>query len=255
MTALITGASKGIGKELVIEFAKNNIDVILVARSQKLLHDLAQFAEDQYGINTYVFDIDLSEQNAAEELYHAVNKKELTVHYLVNNAGFGDYGEFANSDLKKQSDMINLNVLTLTNLTHLFVQDMKKRKQGKILNLASVASFKPGPTMSVYFATKNYVLSFSEAIYEELKPYNIQVTALCPGPTESEFGKVAGFKILDGSKKSSFPSSKEVAQFGFKKMMKGKDIAIHGFVNTTLTTLTRFAPRSVVRKIVRYRIK
>ena len=98
MTALITGASKGIGKELVIEFAKNNIDVILVARSQKLLHDLAQFVEDQYDINAYVFDIDLSKQNAAEELYHAVNKKELTVHYLVNNAGFGDYGEFANSD-------------------------------------------------------------------------------------------------------------------------------------------------------------
>ena len=255
MTALITGASKGIGKEFVIEFAKNKIDVIIVARSQKLLHEHAQFVEKKYKTKVHVISLDLSMQNAAEEVYQAVNKKRLVVNYLVNNAGFGDYGEFANSDLKKQSDMINLNILTLTKLTHLFVQDMKKRKQGKILNLASVAAFQPGPTMSVYFATKHFVLGFSEAIHEELKQYNIQVTALCPGPTESDFGQVAGFQMLKNPKPNRFPTAKDVAQFGYKKMMKGGAIAIHGFVNIVLSTLVRLAPRSIVRKIVRYRIK
>lgn len=255
MTALITGASKGIGKEFVIEFAKNKIDVIMVARSQKLLHEHAQFVEKKFKTKVHVISLDLSMQNAAEEVYQAVNKKGLVVNYLVNNAGFGDYGEFANSDLKKQSDMINLNILTLTKLTHLFVQDMKKHKQGKILNLASVAAFQPGPMMSVYFATKHFVLGFSEAIHEELKPYNIQVTALCPGPTESEFGQVAEFQMLKNPKPNRFPTAKDVAQFGFKKMMKGEAIAIHGFVNTVLSTLVRLVPRSIVRKIVRYRIK
>jgi len=255
MTALITGASKGIGKEFVVEFAKNNIEVIMVARSKKLLTELAQFVEKKYKSKTHVISTDLSTQNAAEEVYQAVNKEGLVVNYLVNNAGFGDFGEFANSDLKKQSDMINLNILTLTKLTHLFVQDMKKHKQGKVLNLASVAAFQPGPSMSVYFATKHFVLAFSEAIHEELRPYNIQVTALCPGPTESDFGQVAGFQMLKNPKPNRFPTAKNVAQFGFKKMMKGEAIAIHGFINIVLSTLVRFVPRSIVRKIVRYRIK
>ena len=132
---------------------------------------------------------------------------------------------------------------------------MKKRKQGKILNLASVAAFQPGPTMSVYFATKHFVLGFSEAIHEELKPYNIQVTALCPGPTESDFGQVAGFQMLKNPKPNRFPTAKDVAQFGYKKMMKGEAIAVHGFINIVLSTLVRLAPRGIVRKIVRYRIK
>jgi len=255
LTALITGASKGIGKEFVIEFAKNKIDVIMVARSQKLLHEHAQFVEKKFKTKVHVISLDLSMQNAAEEVYQAVNKKGLVVNYLVNNAGFGDYGEFANSDLKKQSDMINLNILTLTKLTHLFVQDMKKHKQGKILNLASVAAFQPGPMMSVYFATKHFVLGFSEAIHEELKPYNIQVTALCPGPTESDFGKVANFKMLKNPKASRFPSSKDVAKYGYKMMMKGRVVAIHGLRNTIMTTLVRAVPRSIVRKIVYYRLK
>ena len=255
MTALITGASKGIGREFVIEFARHDIDVVVVARSKKLLNELALFIENKYEVRAYVVCIDLSIKNAAEELYETLEKKNLTISYLINNAGFGDYGEFVKSDLKKQSEMINLNVLTLTKLTHLFVRDMKKRKQGKVLNLASVAAFQPGPMMSVYFATKHFVLSFSEALYEELKPYNIQVTALCPGPTESEFGQVSGFKMLEKPRTNRFPSAKDVAQYGYKMMMKGRVVAIHGIINTIMATLVRFAPRGLVRKLVHYRIK
>jgi short-subunit dehydrogenase len=255
LTALITGASKGIGREFVIEFARHKIDVVIVARSKKLLNELAFFVKREYNVSTHVVCIDLSNINAAEELYEILKKKNLTVNYLVNNAGFGDYGEFAKSNLKKQSEMINLNILTLTKLTHLFVQDMKDRKYGKILNLASVAAFQPGPLMSVYFATKQYVLGFSEAISEELKRYNVQVTALCPGPTESDFGQVADFQMLKNPKPNRFPSAKAVAQYGYKMMLKGRVVAIHGIMNTIMTTLVRIVPRSLVRKIVRYRLK
>lgn len=255
MTALITGASKGIGKAFVLEFARHGIDVIAVARSEKLLNELALFVKNKHGIKVHVVCVDLSIQNAAEILYDILKKKNLTVDYLINNAGFGDHGEFINSDLKKQSEMISLNILTLTKLTHLIIQGMKKRKRGKVLNLASVAAFQPGPLMSVYFATKHFVLGFSEALYEELKPHNIQVTALCPGPTKSDFGVVANFKMLKNPKANRFPSSEDVAKYGYKMMMKGRVVAIHGLRNTIMATLTRIVPRGIVRKIVYYRLK
>lgn len=255
MTALITGASKGIGREFVLEFARHGVDVVVVARSKKLLSELALFVKNKHSIKAHVVCIDLSIQNAAEELYEILEKKNLTIDYLINNAGFGDHGEFINSDFKKQSEMINLNILTLTKLTHLIIQGMKKRKYGKILNLASVAAFQPGPLMSVYFATKHFVLGFSEALSEELKPHNIQVTALCPGPTESDFGKVANFKMLKNPKANRFPSSKDVAKYGYKMMMKGRVVAIHGLRNTIMATLVRAVPRSIVRKIVYHRLK
>lgn len=255
MIALITGASKGIGKELAIEFAKHKTDLILVARSQLLLKKLSKKLTEDFKIRTYVISIDLSIPNNAEKLYEDVANLGLSVDYLINNAGFGDQGEFAEANLQKQVNMINLNVLTLTKLTHLFVQQMKKKRQGKILNLASTASFQPGPSMSVYFATKHYVLAFTEAIAEELKPYGIQVSALCPGPTESEFAATAGFTMLENAKPNRFPSSKEVAKFGYAKFMAGKVISIHGWFNTVQAVLAQLAPRSIVRKIAYLKIK
>lgn len=255
MIALITGASKGIGRAFATEFAKNGIDVILIARSQSLLDELAKKIRSKYSIKAYPIAIDLSIQSSAEDVYRSVNDLGLTVDFLVNIAGFGDHGYFADSNRQKQTEMINLNIITLTQLTHLFVQNMKEKCSGKILNVASTAAFQPGPSMSVYFATKSYVLSFSEAIAEELKPYNITVTALCPGPTESDFGKVSGFKLLLNPKKNKFPSSQEVAEFGYDKMMQGKLIAIHGFFNSIQATAVRFFPRNIIRKITHLKIK
>ena len=249
-TALITGASTGIGKELAKEFAKDKIDVILVARSKDLLEANAKELEANYNIKAYTYAMDLSLASSADELYQKTKAEDFEVEYLINNAGFGDYGYFAQSKLSKQEEMINLNILTLTKLTHLYVQDMKTRKSGTILNLASTASFQPGPLMSVYFATNHFVLAFSEAIAEELKQYNIKVCTLCPGPTESGFAKLADMSensFLEPSK-NKIPTSAEVANYGYQKMKQGKVVFIHGFFNALMANLVRFAPRSLVRK-------
>ncbi|MGB1037013.1 MAG: SDR family NAD(P)-dependent oxidoreductase [Bacteroidia bacterium] len=255
MTALITGASAGIGKELAVEFAKDKIDLILVARREENMRKHAKELSDLYGIKAHVIAQDLSDPQSANTLFEKVNLLGLTVDYLVNNAGFGDNGEFVESDLKWQESMINLNVLTLTKLTHLFGAEMKKKKSGTILNLASTASFQAGPMMSVYFATKHYVLAFSEAIAEELRPHNVFVSTLCPGPTQSEFGEVAGFgKIVPGDG-NPFPVASEVAQFGYAQMKKKKVVAIHGFMNKLMAFGVRLVPRSIARKVAYSKVK
>jgi short-subunit dehydrogenase len=255
MTALITGASSGIGAELAIEFAKDHIDLILVARREDRLKNMAKTLYEKYGVNVSIIAMDLSFAGSAEELYKKVKSLRLSVDYLVNNAGFGDNGAFVESQLPRQEGMINLNILTLTKLTHLFGRDMKKNKKGTILNIASVAAFVPGPLMSVYFATKHFVLAFSEAIAIELKPYNVHVTALCPGPTTSEFGEVAGFKMLADAPQNKFPSAAEVAQFGYRRMKQKEVVAIHGWKNRLETFTTRLVPRWLVRKIVYAKMK
>ena len=175
----------------------------------------------------------------------------MTVDYLINNAGFGDFGLFAESDWNKQEQMINLNITALTHLTQLFLPDMICRHSGRILNVASTASFQPGPTMSVYFATKAFVLSFSEAINNEVREHGITVTALCPGATHSGFQAAASMQDSKLFAGNNFPTSREVAEFGYKAMMKGKAVAIHGFRNTLLANSVRFAPRSLVVKLAR----
>jgi len=253
--ALITGASTGIGRELAVEFAKDNVDVILVARSAQKLKELALFLEKTYSINSWIFIKDLSTPSSATELFNDIIANGLCVDYLVNNAGFGDYKLFVDSNLQKQEDMINLNVLTLTKLTHHFTNEMKKVGSGFIMNVASTASFQPGPTMSVYFATKHYVLAFTEAIAEELKPFNIKVSALCPGPTESEFGRASGFKLIENAKKNNLPTSADVAKFAYAKMKKGKTVYVHGFWNRIQANLVRFVPRNWVTKITYMKLK
>src|SRR5450759_4294399 len=189
-TALITGSSSGIGLELARIHAENGGNLVLVARSKNKLDELKEELENKYNVQVYTIGKDLSLPDSARDVYAELGQQNISVDYLINNAGFGDFGFFAESDWNKQEKMINLNITALAHLTRLFLPDMIKRGDGKILNLASTASFQPGPAMSVYFATKAFVLSFSEAVNNEVRDKGVTVTALCPGSTESGFHAV-----------------------------------------------------------------
>ena len=254
-TALITGSSSGLGKEFARIHASKGNDLVLVARSKDKLEALKLEFEKQFGISVYVIVKDLSDQYAPKSVYDEIKAHKITVDYLINNAGFGDFGLFAETDWEKQLEMINLNVTCLTYLTRLFLPDMIKNKSGKILNIASTAAFQPGPTMSVYFATKAFVLSFSEAIANELKGTGVTVTALCPGATETGFKAAASLEKSNLFKGNQIATSKEVAEFGYTKMMEGKTVAIHGIVNNLMAQSVRFAPRNVVTTIARLKLK
>ena len=250
-TALITGASSGIGLELANIHASKGDNLVLVARSTSKLEELKKELEPKHQISVYIIGKDLSKLNSAAEVYEEVKRQNITIDYLINNAGFGDSGLFFDSNWEKQEQMINLNITTLTHFTRLFLKDMVERKSGKILNIASTASFQPGPTMAVYCATKSYVLSFSEAINNEVKEFGVTVTALCPGATTSGFQAAAsleGSNLFEGKK---LPSAQEVAEYGYKAMMKGKSVAIHGFMNSLMANSVRFTPRAIVVKIAR----
>ena len=250
-TALITGASSGIGLELARIFARNKTDVILVARDENKLKALSEELKQQ-GISVYVLPKDLSDYHSAKEVFDFCEQGNLKIDYLINNAGFGDFGFFADSDFSKQEQMINLNITTLTYLTRLFLPGMEQRKFGKIMNVASTAAFQPVPTMSVYASTKSYVLHFSEAISNELEGTGVTVTALCPGATESGFQKAAAMEESKLVKGKKLPTAKEVAEYGYKAMMDGKVVAIHGLKSKLLVFGSRFSPRFLVLKIARY---
>src|SRR5215471_9240341 len=209
-TALITGASSGIGLELAKIFAREKNNLVIVARSEDKLRELASVIQQQYAVQVFVLAKDLGNYNAAKEIFDYCTQNNIQIDYLVNNAGFGDFGFFVESNWQKQEQMINVNIMTLTYLTRLFLPDMVKRSSGRILNLASTAAFQPGPTMSVYYATKAYVLSFTEAISNELAGTGVTATALCPGATESGFKEASA---LEGSRlvtNKKLPASKEV---------------------------------------------
>lgn len=247
---LITGASSGIGYELASVFAKNNHNLILVARSTAKLESLKIEIEKNFQVVAEIITLDLAKQNSAEELFAAVTKKKLEVNILVNNAGFGDHGLFLSEDPQKIEEMILLNILTLTKLTRLFLPNMVENKYGKILNVASTAAFQPGPLMSVYYATKAYVLSFSEGLYEEMRSSGVCVTALCPGPTISGFQEAANFSNVAMMDLLKLPTSKDVAEFGYTAMINNKAVAIHGFMNSLVAKTTSFIPRMLLRKLV-----
>ena len=250
-TALITGASNGIGLELAKVHASKGGDLVLVARNKSKLDELKTEFEQQYKIKVYTIGKDLSENNAAQEVYDETQKQNITIDYLINNAGFGDFGMFAETDWNKELQMINLNITTLTQFTKLYLQDMIKRRNGKIMNVASTAAFQSGPTMAVYYATKAYVLSFSEAIDNEVSDKGVTVTALCPGATESGFQAAAAMEESNLVKGKKLPTSKEVAEYGYAAMLKGKTVAIHGFMNWFLANSVRFMPRALVVKVTR----
>ena len=254
-TALITGASSGLGKEFARIHASKGGDLVLVARSKDKLDELKSDLQKQYGVSVYVIVKDLSDQYAPKAVYDELKGKKIQVDYLINNAGFGDFGLFAETDWEKQLEMINLNVTCLTYLTRLFLPDMIENKDGKILNIASTAAFQPGPTMSVYFATKAFVLSFSEAIANELKGTGVTVTALCPGATATGFKAAAALGESNLFKGNQIATSNEVAEFGYSSMMEGKTVVIPGLLNNLLVQSVRFAPRNIVASIARMKLK
>lgn len=241
--ALVTGASAGLGVEFARQLSKRGHALVLVARREQRLDELAK----ELG-NARAVGADLSKKDATAKLMADLKANGETVDLLVNNAGFGLIGRFAELDPKRQRQMIDLNVGALTDLCRAVAPAMIERKSGAILNVASTAAFQPGPKMAVYFATKAFVLSLSEALHEELKPHGIAVTCLCPGPTRTEFGDVAGFRG-NGMFDRVAMRADEVVESGLNGIDKNRAVVVTGWMNKVGATSTRFAPRSVVRKI------
>jgi short-subunit dehydrogenase len=250
-TALITGASTGIGKEFATIHASKGGNLIIVARNESKLNQLKTDLEKQYNIKVVVIAKDLSNLNAPQEIYNEVKKLGIEIDYLMNNAGFGALGKFHELDLARQIEMINLNVTSLTALTHLFLPEFVKRNSGKILNTSSTASFMPGPLQAVYFATKAYVTFFSNALSEELYNTKITVTNLMPGATESEFGATSGMDKTEMFKKTATAYS--VALDGYNGMLKGKIDVISGLTlsQKIMMAFIPFMPKKMILKQVR----
>ncbi|MBQ4379446.1 MAG: SDR family oxidoreductase [Treponema sp.] len=250
MTALITGASGGIGLELARLFAKDGYNLILAARRLEKLNELKTELETSHRVSVTVLSLDLSIPGSAKELFDFTQSQNLSVDILVNNAGFGDFSLFADSSLQKQQSMIQLNVTSLTELTKYFLPQFISRKSGRILNVASIASFMPGPKMAVYYATKAFVRSFSEALSVELKHSGVTVTALCPGPVSTDFWDRAEAQKSSLFKHFLFADSKKVALYGYRRLMKGKVLAIPYFSTRVCVFLTKILPRSLVRNLI-----
>lgn len=250
-TALITGASSGIGLEFAKIHASTGGNLVIVARSVDKLNALKNELEKQFNVSVTVIAKDLAIPNAAQEVFKETEALGIQIDYLINNAGFGLYGKFEHSDWLQESNMIQVNITALTQFTKLYLPGMIARKTGKILNVASTAAFVPGPTMTVYCATKPYVLSFSEALNNEVSSQGITVTALCPGATASGFSKTANADKSALFSKNKLATSYDVAIYGYNSMLKGKQVAIHGFVNQLLAFFIRLMPRSLVVKVSR----
>jgi short-subunit dehydrogenase len=248
-TALITGASTGIGLDLARLMARD-FDLVLTARNQSRLEQIARELQEQHGNLVHVIPADLTRPEAPAKIFAGIGWRGLRVDALVNNAGFGIYGEFAEIDVQTEMEMIQLNVTALTHLTKLALPGMLERKRGRILNVGSTAGFQPGPLMAVYYATKAYVISFSEAIANELSGTGVTVTCLCPGATNTEFAKRADMEKSRLFKMGAMRSD-EVARAGYEAMLRGKTLVIPGVRNWLLAESVRLAPRKMVTAIAR----
>ncbi|HEY2747310.1 MAG TPA: SDR family oxidoreductase [Polyangia bacterium] len=250
-TALVTGASSGIGLDLARRFAAEGYDVALVARSEGKLKEVAAAIEAEHKVRAHVVTADLAKPDAAAALVGALEARGIDVDVLVNNAGYALYGAFAEIDLADELAMIQVNVVALTHLTKLLVRKMVAKKSGRVLNVASTAAFQPGPLMAVYYATKAYVLSFSEALANELGGTGVTVTALCPGPTKTGFQARAAMEESKLVRGKTIMTSETVAKAAYAGLMKGKTVVIPGFSNKMLATTVRFLPRNTVTRLVR----
>jgi short-subunit dehydrogenase len=249
-TALVTGASGGIGLALAKELAKNGHDLVLVARTEDKLERIAAEVRSSYDRKVTVIAKDLTHSAAPEELYQALIAQNIEIDILVNNAGFATYGKFVETSLERELAQLQLNVVTLTHLSKLFLRDMVTRGRGAVLNVASTAAFQPGPLMAVYYATKAYVLSLSEALADELRGTGVTVTALCPGPTESGFQEAA--QMQDSRLvQRGLMSAETVAAQGYAALKRGARVVIPGFANQLGAMLPRFLPRQLVTRVVR----
>ena len=248
--ALVTGASSGIGWELAKLFAADKSDLVLVARRKERLDALAEELKDEFGVDVYVLPKDLSDPEAPKEIFEELKAAGIDVDVVVNNAGFGLRGPFANIDMDGQIDMVQVNVVALTHLTRLFLPGIIERGRGGILNVGSLAGFQPGPNLAVYYATKAYVLSLTEAISEEITNPHIKISCLAPGPVKTEFGEKSA---LDDSLlfKMSLMEVGPVVKEGYEGFRQGKVIVLPGIKQKLIPVLLRFTPRFLVRKIVK----
>jgi uncharacterized protein len=249
-TVLITGASSGIGLELAKCFAADGSRLVLAARNKDALDALAGELRQKNKVEVVVLPADLSLPEAPKQIFDSLAAQKISLDVLVNNAGFGLHGKFLEMSLSRQLEIIKVNVNSLVELTGLFLPEMIQRRAGGILNVGSVAGFVPGPGLTVYYATKAFVQSFSEALAEELDGTGVSVTVLCPGPTESNFGAVArgDKKRVTQAKKMS---AEEVARIGHQAFRDKKVVSIPGLQNKAMVMLTRITPRSTVRRIVK----
>ena len=250
-TALITGASSGIGYELTKLFARDRYNLVLVARSESKLQQIASELTEQYGIAVKVIAKDLALPSSPEEIWQELQTEAITIDVLVNNAGFATYGFFVETELQPELNMMQLNMVTLTHLTKLFLPEMLARQTGKILNIASTAAFQPGPLMAVYYATKAYVLSFSEALANELQGTGVTVATLCPGPTKSGFQAKANMENSKLVKDKQIMDAKKVASIGYQGLINNQTVIIPGLQNKLLALVVRFIPRNLLTRIVR----
>ena len=246
--AIVTGASDGIGRAFVPLLAREGYGLVLVARRLDRLEEVKREMEEAHSVAVHVLDVDLSGDDSAGEIWHYITEKRLKIEILINNAGFGDFGKYHDADWEKQSGMVDVNVKAMLHLTRLALPEMVNRKRGRVLNVASTAAFQPGPGMAVYFATKSFVLSFSESISWELRNSGVTITALCPGATQSGFQQASDATTAVLYQKK-MPTSEEVAAFGYRAMMRGKTVAIHGFSNWLLAKLAAYMPRSITNRI------
>ena len=249
--ALITGASSGIGRELARLHAEHGGDLVLVARREDRLDQLADELRAEHGVTVYALARDLSEPGAAASLVADLDRADLAPEILINNAGFGSYGAFAGQDLARNARMVRLNVTTLMELTGLLLPRMLRAGRGRILNVGSTAGMVPGPLQAVYFASKAFVNSFSQALAEELRGTGVTVTVLCPGATASEFAAAADLEGSPGFT-GKLPGSREVAEYGYRSLLAGRDLVVHGWrMKLLMHGALRLLPRRLVIRTVR----
>ncbi|MGR9580193.1 SDR family NAD(P)-dependent oxidoreductase [Pandoraea sputorum] len=249
-TALVTGASNGIGLELARIHASKRGDVVLVARSRDRLESIKQEFETKYGVKAYVLTEDLADPASADRIFTATESLGLSIDVLINNAGFGGHGKFVERDLKAEQAMMQVNMATLTNLTHHYLKGMVGRRRGRILNVSSTASFMPGPLQAVYYATKAYVTSFTQAIAEEVREYGVTATALCPGAVATGFVAAGDLQGVDVWKNAK--SAESVARCGYEAMVRGDLVAFNEQkLRIMLDWIVPFLPRKMVLKMSR----
>lgn len=252
-TALITGASRGIGEEFARILAEDSIDLIVVARSEDDLNELKDELESEHGITVTVLSMDLASPESAKKLYESVQDRRLQVDILINNAGFGDHAEVLDTHQDRINDMIQLNMTTLSLLCRYFAEDMHERDVGSILNVSSLAAYAPGPYMTTYYATKAYVQSFSEALASELDDTNVSVTSLCPGPVKTGFQEEAGMEGSDLIENApNLMTARATAEYGYRKMKRESRVAIPGVFNKCLGVFIKFFPRKWTTDIIGY---
>ncbi|MBC1239219.1 SDR family oxidoreductase [Nostoc sp. 2RC] len=255
-TALITGASSGIGKAFAEELAARETNLVLVARSEDKLNQLAKKFKEKYQVKVDVIAKDLTEPNAAAAVFDAIQTKGLTIDLLINNAGFGSYGDFAESDRERQVKIVQLNILALVDLTHKFLPIMRQRRSGSIINVSSITGFQPIPYLSVYAASKAFILSFSQALWAENRQYGVRILVTCPGPIETNFFTEANFPpALAGSTETVY-SSEEVVRESLKALEEWQPTVIIGDVATQIRSiLAGLVPRKILLNILAKRFK